>query len=164
MRRAVTQLGAVLAIALALAGMRLAGYGPYVVVSGSMEPTVPAGSVIVVEATRPEGVRLGDVITYTLHDRVVTHRVQSIALTDAGATFTTRGDANTAADPWQVRPDGEVGVVRLVVPLLGFVVAAAQAWWRIIAVALIAWLAVDAVLARVRDVRKRRHVPQAAAP
>jgi signal peptidase len=164
MRRAALQAGAVLAIAVALASIRMAGYTPYVVASGSMEPTVPAGSVIVVQAIAPEGVRVGDVITFTLPDRIVTHRVTSIATTDLGTTFTTRGDANTATDPWLVRPNGDVGAVRLTIPFLGFVVATTQAWWRLVAVLLLAWLAVEAVVRRLRHDGQRRHVPQAATP
>ncbi len=164
MKMAALQAGAVLAIALALASIRMAGYTPYVVASGSMEPTVSAGSVIFVQAIAPEGVRVGDVITFTLPDRIVTHRVTSIATTDLGTTFTTRGDANTATDPWLVRPNGDVGAVRLTVPFLGFVVAAAQAWWRLIAVLLLAWLAVEAIVGRLRRDGQRRHIPQAATP
>lgn len=142
-------------LATALVGMRFLGYGVYVVTSGSMEPTIPMGSLIVAQAVRPENIQPGDVITYALPDRVVTHRVESIADRDGHVAFVTRGDANAAADPWLAAPDGDVGDVHASLPLVGFAVAGAQAWWRPLALALLAWLLFDTVTTRVRRVFAR---------
>jgi len=155
-------ISAVLAFGIALGCARLIGYSGYVVTSGSMAPAIAVGSLIVVEATRPETVRVDDVITYTLPDRVVTHRVRLILPTDGRVAFQTRGDANDAADPLLVEPDRDVGAVRVVIPFAGFVVAAAQAWWRVIALVLLAWVLVEVVAVRLRGRLGPHAMPHAA--
>ena len=156
MRSTVATVVALVVLATALVGMRFLGYGVYVVTSGSMEPGVAMGSLIVAQAVRPANIQPGDVITYALPDRVVTHRVESIAERDGRVVFVTRGDANPVADPWLAEPDGDVGAVRAAVPLLGFVVAGAQAWWRPLALALLAWLLFDTAATRARRAFARR--------
>ena len=143
-------------LATALVGMRFLGYGVYVVTSGSMEPAIPIGSLIVAQAVRPESIQPGEVITYALPDRVVTHRVESIGDRDGRVVFVTRGDANAVADPWVVQPDGDIGAVDASLPILGFAVAGAQAWWRPLALALLAWLLFDTVTDRARRAFARR--------
>jgi signal peptidase len=148
-------------IGLALLVVRLGGYSAYVVTSGSMEPGIAMGSLVVVEPVPPESVRPGDVITYALSDRVVTHRVQAVMWSDGALALATRGDANTALDPWLVHPDSEVGVVRATIPLIGFAIIDVQRWWRLVAVVLLFSLALEALLTRVRG-RRRSIVPQRA--
>lgn len=72
----------------------LFGYGFAVVETGSMEPNVPTGSLIVVKSTG--SYEVGDVITYTNAQNVsITHRVVAID----GRNVTAQGDANSIADP-----------------------------------------------------------------
>ena len=156
MRNTVAIVAALVMLATALVGMRFLGYGVYVVTSGSMEPGIPLGSLVVAQAVRPESIQPGEVITYALPDRVVTHRVESIAERDGRVVFVTRGDANPVADPWVVEPDGDVGAVDATLPLLGFVVAGAQAWWRPLALALLAWLLFDTAASRAHRALARR--------
>ncbi len=139
-----------LAVALAVVGARLAGYSAYVVTSGSMEPAIAVGSLVVAQGVRSEDVRAGDVVTYALRDRLVTHRVQDIVARDGHIAFVTRGDANDVADPWLAEPVRDVGMVRVAFPLAGFVVAAVQAWWRLIASSLLVWLMLDVLASRIR--------------
>lgn len=150
MRSTVTIVVALVVLATALVGMRFLGYGVYVVTSGSMAPGIPLGSLVVAQAVRPESIQPGAVITYALPDRVITHRVESIAERDGRVVFVTRGDANPVADPWVVEPDGDVGAVDATLPLVGFVVAGAQAWWRPLALALLGWLLFDTGATRAR--------------
>lgn len=158
MRLPLALAGAALAIVL----FRSAGYSAYVVTSGSMAPLIDVGSLIVAEAVTPAAVRVGDVITFSLPDRVVTHRVIASDVRDGRVVFATRGDANDAADPWLARPDGDVGEVRAVVPFLGYAVAAVQAWWRLVALALLLWLAMDLVIEQARGHLARRPIPRTA--
>lgn len=75
------------------------GCRPYAVLSGSMEPKYPVGSLIYVKPVGPEEIRLNDPITFTLPGggtTAATHRV--VAIDPEAKTFTTKGDANTAAD------------------------------------------------------------------
>lgn len=97
----------VLALVLALAVLvvvipRVTGGVPLTVRSGSMAPALPVGSLAVVLPVEPEDVRVGDVVTvlpYPDDPTAVTHRVVAVAhRQDGSRVFTTRGDANDAAD------------------------------------------------------------------
>jgi len=74
------------------------GYKPFIVLSGSMEPTILAGDIIVTKNIAPEQIVKGDVIAFRAEkNTVVTHRVTDVQ-TANGVSFLTRGDANTGAD------------------------------------------------------------------
>lgn len=91
---ATTVLVAIVVIfAVLLVGVRVSGIQVYSVISGSMEPEYPVGSLIYVKKVAPEEVKVGDVITFTLSNEMpATHRV--IAIDQEKQCFYTRGDAN----------------------------------------------------------------------
>ena len=63
----------------AFAGVRLVGLTPYAVLSGSMEPEYPVGSLVYVKAVDPLDVEVGDAITFSLPSgTLVTHQVYQI--------------------------------------------------------------------------------------
>ena len=72
--------GLIVLLAIALAGVRVLGLTPYAVLSGSMEPSYPVGSLIYVKKMQPADVRVGDVITFVVNDEllVATHRVVDV--------------------------------------------------------------------------------------
>lgn len=79
------------------------------VVTGSMAPGMPVGSLAVVVPVNPAVVQVGDVITFrapTPDHEVVTHRVVEILAGGPHPVLRTKGDANTSADPWAVRLGG----------------------------------------------------------
>lgn len=90
----------------------------YVVLSGSMEPVLSPGDVVIVDASAP--IRVGDVITYQTSAEAVprTHRVVSVA--EDG--YETKGDANENADPGVVPAEAVIGRVTLTIPLVGHVI------------------------------------------
>lgn len=108
-RRRSRRLLGVLALVVLCAGLgataawALGGYHVYVVHTGSMEPHLVPGDVVV-DAPVTRTVVPGDVITFrdpsTATD-VVTHRVAAVA---ADGTLTTKGDANRTADAVPVPP------------------------------------------------------------
>ena len=57
-------LGFLLALAVILSAAPVAGYSTLTVLTGSMEPVLPVGAVLVVESIGPEEARLGDVVTF----------------------------------------------------------------------------------------------------
>ena len=123
---------ALFAACLGVAAIRILGMGTYVVTGGSMEPTIHKGSLAIVEPVSPRTVRVGDVITFDHYAQVTTHRVIAVDATDpSDPVFTTRGDANQAADPEPIHFPAQVGLFRASVPVIGYVVAYAQAYWRI---------------------------------
>lgn len=90
---------------------------PYVVVSGSMEPNVPVGSICLVNCQDREP-DVDDIIAYRAGDTIITHRV--VEETDQG--YVTKGDANNATDPGVVKQKQIFGVCSLVIPKVGYVV------------------------------------------
>ena len=113
---------AVLAVAVAIP--RIAGAVPSVL-SSSMEPDLPPGTLIVVKPVDADEVATGDVITYQLESgksAVVTHRVVAKGINGAGRmAFRTQGDANNTPDEAWVRPVQIKGEVWYSVPYLGYV-------------------------------------------
>lgn len=111
-------------LAVAVVVPRVAGATPYTVLTGSMAPHLPPGTLVVVRPSSPDDVAVGDVITYQLRSgdpTVVTHRVVSTAVdtTTGEYVYRTRGDANAAADPDPVKPVQVRGEVWYSVPHLG---------------------------------------------
>ena len=116
--------GAAVAFAVAYAALTVVGYKPVAVYSGSMEPTIPVGGLAVDRAIAASDVRVGDVITFSdpyVNGRLVTHRVIRILQTPNGLAYRTKGDANSARDPWTIRLSGQVGRVSFTVPVAGYV-------------------------------------------
>lgn len=108
----------VVILAILLVGVRVVGFTPYVVLSGSMEPTYHVGSMIYVKEVDPAEVQVGDPITFRIgDDMVATHRV--IAVYEDGS-FQTQGDANDAPDGAPVTAENLVGKPAFTVPYLGF--------------------------------------------
>jgi signal peptidase len=68
--------------------------------TGSMEPTIPTGSLAVVHEIPADQARVGDIVTVDRHGQLpVTHRVTSVTPAASGATrITLRGDANPTDD------------------------------------------------------------------
>ncbi len=113
----------VVAACLSLIVPRLAGYEGYVVVSGSMEPTIPVGSLIYSKKIDPAILQTGDVIVFIDEARgttPITHRV--VTNDPANGTITTKGDANESVDINPVTYDSVVGKVAAHVPRIGVTV------------------------------------------
>jgi len=99
-------------------GWSVGHWSPVVVTSGSMEPTLSVGDVILVDRDRSDLDAIGQrsVIVYERPGgELVAHRVLSVE--ENG--FTTKGDANEAPDSDVVPIAAVVGDTRLVVPLIG---------------------------------------------
>lgn len=102
----------------------VSGSTPMTILTNSMAPTYPPGTLVVVKPIDADQIRIGDAITYQLKSgepEVVTHRVVAISSTDGETTFTTKGDNNGAADSLPVRPVQVRGTVWYAVPYIGYV-------------------------------------------
>ena len=88
---------------------------PYVIVSGSMEPELPVGSLCLIDCQQKEP-ETGDIISYKAGDSVITHRV--IEVTDEG--YVTKGDANNSKDPGIVKPKQVFGTCVFNIPKAGY--------------------------------------------
>lgn len=106
----------VLAQVLTRGYVTLGGYSLFRVVSGSMEPTISTGALLVSQQVKPADVAVQDIVCYRtsdpdLPDRIITHRVIGKSFDGGEYTFTTQGDANTAADAQAVSGSDLVGRV-----------------------------------------------------
>jgi len=119
------------AICLTFVGIRALGLGTFIVTGGSMEPGIHKGSLVLVQPVSPSEVQVGDVITFQQYDQTTTHRVVTITQSDKALAFKTKGDANTVADPEDKTFPGQVDVVRLSTPDLGYAALYIQAYWRL---------------------------------
>jgi signal peptidase len=117
-----TALGLVVGTALVTGAPRLLGYTSLTVLSGSMEPAIDTGDVVVGRPIAVEETRLGDVITFSepgTH-RLVTHRLRRMRVVDGVAQMVTKGDANNAPERWRIPVDGRVSRVLYRVPKVGY--------------------------------------------
>lgn len=104
---------------------RLTGSTPYTVLTGSMRPTYPPGTLIVVKPHDPATLGVGDAITFQKESgdpEVVTHRIIESRRNSKGeTTFVTQGDANPSRDKNPVVAEQIRGKVWYSVPYLGYV-------------------------------------------
>lgn len=108
------------ALCLPLTLPRVLGYDIYTVVSGSMEPAIPTGSLAYIREARPEDIQEGEVIAfYGGRDRtaVITHRV--VENNTLMGQFTTKGDANEKEDINPAAYEDFIGKLVLSIPFLG---------------------------------------------
>jgi signal peptidase len=95
--------------------------------SGSMEPDINVGDVVVSTYVDPHDIKTGDVITFHYRNsedphQCFTHRVSDVIETmDGSVVFETKGDANEDVDARYVKTDELIGKVSFVLPYLGYV-------------------------------------------
>ena len=92
------------------------GYTALRITKGSMEPSYPVDTMIVVKQTDPSQIEEGDVISFYSEDpaldgAVNTHRVVSAEKTEDGWRYTTKGDANNTVDAYDVESQYLIGKV-----------------------------------------------------
>lgn len=116
-------LTAILALLAVIGFPMLKGYQLYAVLTGSMEPTHPVGSIVVVENVEPDQIRENDVISFKMEgfETPVTHRV--IRVDRENRLFYTKGDNNPEADFSPVAFQNLHGRIRYGIPQLGFLVS-----------------------------------------
>lgn len=109
----------VLAVALCLCVMIFFFHiKPVVVVSGSMEPEIPVGSLVFIDQ-RDQSVDPGDVIAYRIGDTMDTIIVHRVVDQNNDGTYITKGDSNDTADPASVTKQQIVGKEIFCVPKAG---------------------------------------------
>ncbi|MFD1562855.1 signal peptidase I [Haloarchaeobius amylolyticus] len=96
----------------------------FVVLSGSMSPTIETGDVVIVDETDPATIQEGDVITFAQSDgeTPTTHRVVDVQHRDGQVAFETKGDANEEPDPAPVPSSNVLGTVLFTIPYIGYVI------------------------------------------
>lgn len=96
----------------------LMGMTPYIVLSGSMEPTISTGSIVWVD-TKEKDYRIGDVVSYKIHDQIVTHRIVKME----NGIYKTKGDSNEIEDSVSLNISQMIGKVKVVIPKVGYLIS-----------------------------------------
>ncbi len=96
-------------------------YEVKIVLSGSMEPAIKTGSIVVIKPK--DSYQVDDIITFgkdTKTDIPTTHRIISDRVQSGMFVYTTKGDANEDTDTKEVFESKVVGKVILSVPYVGY--------------------------------------------
>jgi signal peptidase I len=112
-----------IAVLAAVALSTALGMRSFTVMSGSMEPSIHTGDVVIDQRIEPLRAHVGDVVTFTdpsNRRRLITHRVRSIRPDGNTVQVVTKGDANNTVERWSVPVDGRIGLVKAHVPKLGY--------------------------------------------
>lgn len=97
--------------------VQIGGYSLFRVVTGSMEPELPVGSLLVCTETPIEQIQINDIVCFRslnpkMQGSVITHRVISVGrISDGSIVLETKGDANLTADSEFVTQSNLIGRV-----------------------------------------------------
>lgn len=125
-------LAALFAVAFPVAGIATGRWRLLPILSGSMAPRIPTGSLALAMPASQKSIRVGEVIVFNIpigdHHQTA-HRVVRIHGSSRNPVLETKGDANQAADPWRLKLSGNSAwIVRAKIPLVGYAVVFAQRW------------------------------------
>jgi signal peptidase I len=117
--------GFLASLVIAIGLCSLVGFRALTVLSGSMEPTIDTGDLVIGRWIAPAEARVGDVVTFREPGsrRLITHRVRSVRVVKGRVRVVTRGDANNASERWSVPADGRISRVGYRLPKAGYVKA-----------------------------------------
>lgn len=93
------------------------------VLSGSMEPSIHTGSIIIVKPI--SNYKIGDVITFGPNTKTqipTTHRIVETRAEEGEMVYKTKGDANNSEDNKEIFKKDIIGKVYLTVPYIGYIV------------------------------------------
>lgn len=93
---------------------------PFVIATGSMEPVIYPGDVVIVNKTNIDRVRVGDIVQYQYENIFIFHRIIEIVEDNGEKKYRTKGDNNSAVDPELVRLDNIKGTVAYTIPKIGW--------------------------------------------
>ena len=95
---------------------KIGGYCPLIVLTGSMEPAINSGDLIICKQIEGSAVKVGDIIAFFDPDStgqaVLTHRVTEIVNENGSLKFRTKGDANNSEDTSLVPVEDLVGIYK----------------------------------------------------
>lgn len=115
---------ATIALLLIISVLPITGnYKVMTVLSGSMEPTIKMGSIVVVKPQ--ENYKIGDIITFTSYNKKktpITHRIYDMEVVGGYPVYITKGDANNAPDPKKITKKDIIGKVIFSIPYVGYAV------------------------------------------
>ena len=151
------------AVLLIITVLPLAGNFKFLVVqSGSMEPSIKTGALVMVKPAVDYAV--GDVITFgpvSKGKAPTSHRIVEVKGEGATAKYITKGDSNDAADMREVMRRDVIGKVRFDIPYLGYLLAEAQNRWGfaalvVIPAIIIIWEEGKKIIGEIKSIRSKK--------
>ena len=131
------------------------GYSSYYILTGSMEPNINPGSLVVVKNGTDQDIKAGDVITFQGKEDnniIVTHRVKQVI--NGGKEFITKGDNNNTVDPVAIERNQVIGKVMFHIPYLGKVSQFVQKNLVVIIIIILAAFGISFLIDRKKGTKK----------
>ena len=116
----------IITIFLSILIVLVSGYYKYylvVVASGSMEPNINIGDVVLVEKLKKNNynkMKQGEVLVYSHDKKIIVHRIESIKKIGKEYIIRTKGDNNKSADNWLVYNKQIIGIARSRIRYVGY--------------------------------------------
>ena len=101
---------------------------PTVIYSGSMNPAIRVGDIVVVSEMNSDDIGVGDVIAYRLAESTTIHRIVDVKTQEGRIEFITQGDANNSPDPEPVQQGQVLGKVVFTIPKIGWAAVGIKNW------------------------------------
>lgn len=130
------------------------GYKNFIVLTGSMEPTLNIGDIVFVKETTD--IKEQDIVSFKINNAVVTHRIVEIKKEDDKTLYITKGDANSGNDTEILSIEDIEGKYSFKISYLGNVILFFQKPIGIISLFLI--FAVILVITSVKSEKNPKHM------
>lgn len=92
------------------------------IISGSMEPEIHEGDLVIVKKTPWNELKENDVITFKNEENIISHRIKKIITGNNDTSYKTKGDNNEVEDNFEVLPSQIYGKVVFNINNLGSLV------------------------------------------
>jgi signal peptidase len=97
------------------------GVTPTVISSGSMQPAIHVGDIVIIQKTPTNTLKQGDIIQFRHDNITIVHRIYAITTENQQIQISTKGDANDHPDPDQITPNQILGKSLFTIPYLGWI-------------------------------------------
>lgn len=106
------------------ANIQIFGYRAYIVLTGSMEPSINIGDVVIIKKSEKDKIQVGSIITFKAdgQETTVTHRIVEILEDNGQPIYITKGDHNNANDPDLVKYENIQGIMLFKVGKIGKII------------------------------------------
>lgn len=133
------------------------GIKTYTIISGSMEPEIQIGDIVIVKETPEEELQEGDIVSFRQGQSVVTHRIIEKKETENGKKYITKGDNNNVEDSQDIDFALIEGKVICKIPFLGKIAQMLQGKITVIVIALMAYIYFSHA-SKINSIKNRRKV------
>lgn len=104
----------------------LFGYKAFIIVSGSMQPNLKIGDLVIIKETEQANIQKNDIITFIENGEAITHRISDIIDRDGQKYYQTKGDNNNSVDSDLVKYENIEGKYVLKIGKIGLIISKLQ--------------------------------------